>query len=94
MEADNPVAVFEVLSRSTRQMDLLRKAVEYQCLASLRHIVFIEPSLASITAHHRSEGGAWQTLDLDGLDGVLALRAVGVELPVAEIYEDITFETD
>jgi len=94
MEASNPVAVFEVLSPSTRQMDLLRKAVEYQDVSSLQHIVFVEPGQASITAYRRIDGGAWETLELDGQDGVLDLPAVGVELPVAEIYEDVSFETD
>lgn len=39
----------------------------------------------------RGEGG-WSFEDLAGLDAVLQLSAMPVQLTLAEIYEDVTFE--
>jgi Uma2 family endonuclease len=95
LEADRPTAVFEVLSPSTRQTDLVRKLNEYQGLSSLRHIVLVEQSAASITVYSRASGeDAWKSQDLDGLEGEVDLPAIGVRLPATEIYAEVEFDPD
>ncbi len=89
-ETAEPTVFFEVLSPSTRGFDLLRKADEYRAVPTLRHIVMLEPDRAEVMIWTREPDGAWpQPVEVKGLDGAIALPAVGVTLPMAEVYEDV-----
>lgn len=92
MQAAEPVAVFEVLSPSTRQTDLVRKLDEYRALGSLQHIAFIEQVAADLTVWSRDAAGIWQSTVLQGLDGQIELGDIEVSLPLAEIYADVAFD--
>ncbi|WP_309644197.1 Uma2 family endonuclease, partial [Phenylobacterium sp.] len=90
-ETSEPTVFFEVLSPSTRGFDLLRKADEYRAVPTLRHLVMLEPDRAEAMIWTRDAEGRWpQPLEVKGLDGAVALPAVGVTLPMAEVYEDVT----
>lgn len=86
-----PTVVFEVLSPSTRAFDQTRKLEEYKRVESLQHVVFLDVETPRAAHWVRGEGG-WSFEDLAGLDAVLHLSAVPVELTLAELYEDVTFE--
>ena len=90
-EASEPRLVVEVLSPSTRQTDLFRKLEEYKALPSLGYILFIEPDLPRALLWWRAPGKVWELAQFDGLDGVIGLPTIGVDLAMAEIYEDVTF---
>ena len=89
----NPSVIFEVLSDSTRAFDLTNKLVEYQKLDSLRHYVAVEQK--SRILYHWSRGTAekWGYETLDAPAAVLALTALKIALPLAEIYERIARPT-
>ncbi len=91
-ESIEPAVVFEVLSPSTRRTDLLRKVDEYQHVASLRHFAILEPGRAWAIVWSREAEGAWASEVLEGTERELSLPAVGVSLPMAEIYEDVELE--
>jgi Uma2 family endonuclease len=87
------VVFVEVLSRSTRGSDLIRKADEYRQLESLRHYVVIEPLTVHVSVWSRTDEGAWpKPEEYKSLDGLVALPAIGVEVPVAEIYDGVPLE--
>lgn len=90
-EASSPRLVIEVLSRSTRQTDLVRKLEEYKALPSLAYILLIEPDLPRALLWWRAPGKTWELVQLDGLDGVIDLPEIGTHLAMAELYEDVTF---
>ena len=93
LDSSAPTVVFEVLSPSTRTFDLIRKVDEYKLVTSLRHIVLIDPVDARVILWSRADdGGAWIDAEYAGLDRALDLRAAGIELPLAEIYDGATFE--
>lgn len=88
-ESIEPTVVFEVLSPSTRRFDLLRKADEYRALPSLRHVVLLEPDRPEALVWTRAPDQDWTLPEtVEGLAGEVALSAVGVSLPMAEVYED------
>ncbi len=92
LESHEPTVFFEVLSRSTRSSDLIRKSDEYRRLPTLRHYVVIEPRTVSAMVWTRDENGFWPEPDVyRDLGDVLPLPAIGVELPLAEIYADVPF---
>ena len=91
--AAQPVAVFEVLSPSTRDFDRLRKVDEYKRVSTMRHIVVVEPIRPQVLVWSRvSEGGAWTPEEITGLDGVIHLAAVAIELPLLELYDRLGFD--
>jgi Uma2 family endonuclease len=88
----DPVVVFEVLSSSTTRSDRIVKAREYQATPSVQRYVMLEQDGVNATVYARS-GGTW-THEILVADSILSLPEIGVELPLAELYDGIVFEAD
>ena len=85
---NDPVVLVEVVSPGSEARDRVEKDVLYRRLPSLQHYVLAERDIAAVDALERSESG-WTLRRIEGLDGVLQLPAIGVSLPLAEIYRDV-----
>lgn len=85
-----PVLVVEVLSPSTEGIDRREKLLNYCKLESLREYVLIGGEQRSVEVYRRAADGAWTMVTLEGDDG-LELTSVGIVIPAAEIYQDVTF---
>ena len=85
-----PVAVFEILSPATELSDRTDKRRDYQRLTSLQHDVSIAQDVPRIEAYIRSRRG-WRFEEIEGLDAAVTLEAFGIELPLAEIYDGLSF---
>ena len=92
LESLNPIAVFEVLSRTTRPNDLQVKVLEYLRHPNLRTIVIVEPEIADVVVHARDTGGQWQTERLRSLDDKVAIQDTEAWLTPAEIYDGVTLD--
>ncbi|MCB4770282.1 Uma2 family endonuclease [Ancylobacter sp. Lp-2] len=90
-EATSPCLIVEVLSPSTRHTDLVNKLEEYKALPSLAYILLVEPDLPRALLWWRAPGSAWEIVQFDGLDGIIVLSAIGTDLAMAELYEDVAF---
>ena len=88
----DPVVVFEVLSPSTARDDRIVKAREYQATRSVQRYVMLEQDGVSATVYARS-GETW-THEILIADSILSLPEIDVELPLAELYDGIVFETE
>lgn len=88
-----PVVVFEVLSSGTARIARVDKNAEYRATPSIRHYVMLEQAAPAATVFSRS-GEDWIGQFVTGADAVVMLQAVGVELPLAEVYAGIEFPTD
>jgi Uma2 family endonuclease len=88
----DPVVVFEVLSPSTARNDRIVKAREYQATPSVKRYVMLEQDGVGATVYARS-GDAW-THEILIADSILVLPEIGLELPLAELYEGIVFEAE
>lgn len=87
-----PVVIIEVLSPSTASYDLNDKATAYRRLPSLRHLVFVRQDRIGVQHFHREAASQEFALtEIDRVDGVLRLTAVGVEVGVAELYARVAF---
>lgn len=86
---DRPVVVVEVLSESTRRTDLTEKREAYLALPTLKALIFLEPDFAHATVHRRGPSGGFATEEYMGLEAVIPLPEVGIELPLAEMYEGL-----
>jgi Uma2 family endonuclease len=90
---DEPAVVVEVLSRRTRRIDEGEKKDAYLTIPSLNVYLLIEQESAAVVAFRRTESGFVREVH-EGLDAVLPLGEIGIELPLAEIYETVEFATE
>ena len=84
---ERPAVLFEIISEDTRQIDEREKRLAYRQLASLQAYVRIEQTRAEVAVESRAGDEGWRTERLSGLDTVVRLKAVGIALPLAELYE-------
>ncbi len=85
------VAVFEILSPNSGRVDRIVKVREYAAVPSIRRYVILESSSVGLMVMERQDPGeAWRTTVLAEGD-VLRMPEIDIEIPVAEIYDGITF---
>jgi Uma2 family endonuclease len=89
--ATNPTLLFEVLSKSTEAYDRGLKAENYRQIESLRAYVLVSQTKAHVEIFERQGDGPWVLGEANGLDAVLKLPAIDIELPLAEIYAGVEF---
>lgn len=86
---NDPTVLVEVMSEGSKARDRFEKWAVYQKLPSLRHYVLVERDRAHIETFDRL-GEAWEGVRiLDGLEAALDLPAIGVSVPLADIYRDV-----
>jgi Uma2 family endonuclease len=86
-EIREPVVIVEVLSRTTGDRDRGAKWIGYRELPSLEHYVLISQTRRFAEVYTRNAEGWSLTLYAPPLQAV-PLPAIGVELPLHEIYAD------
>jgi len=87
---DEPAALFEVLSRRTRRLDEGEKKDAYQTIPSLNVYVLLEQESPAAVVFRRTERGFVREV-YQGLDAVVPLREIEIDLPLAEVYEGVEF---
>lgn len=83
----DPVVIVEILSPSTERQDRLEKRLAYQKLHTLREYVLINQDKMRMEIYRRVSDG-WELEQIDERDE-LRLEAVGLAMPVADIYQDV-----
>ena len=89
--ATEPTLVAEVLSPSTAAFDQTEKLEEYRSVPTLRHVLIIDPDQPRLRLHTRDADGHWRSEPFAGLDATVPIAALGLTLPLAELYEGLTF---
>ena len=82
---NNPVAIFEVLSKSTANEDQGRKLDEYRRLESVDTIVFIDPDNELTRIFQRLGPESWRD-DMFAQPHDVELPSLGLTVPHAEIF--------
>lgn len=85
----DPVVVFEILSPSTSYKDRIEKNWEYRDPPSIQRYVILEQSRPAATVFSRA-GDDWVGHIVLG-ETDLALPEIEIILPLAELYEGVTF---
>ena len=87
----NPVVVFEVISPTSIRTDRIVKLREYTAVPTIRRYVIVEPNAVAVTVLSRdSAEEPFRTVGL-AEDDTLDLPEIGIEIPVAAIYEGVAF---
>jgi Uma2 family endonuclease len=85
VEVPSPTVVVEVLSQSTRRVDLSQKLMGYFRLPSVLHYLIVDPTQPSIVHHARGEGEAIATRIVT--EGRIALDPPGLALDLSDVYD-------
>ena len=84
-----PKLIIEVLSGSTERKDRAEKFYNYRKLASLQDYVLVASDCQRVEIYSRSK--VWElTLFIQEADG-FSFDSVGLDLTLAEIYQDVEF---
>lgn len=89
----NPTVIIEVLSPSTEAYDRGKKFQEYRTIDSLQDYVLVSQDQAHVDVFSRREDNTWLLTSADGLTDTLQLPALNVSLPMAEVYEQVSFDS-
>ena len=87
----NPQVILEVLSPSTEVFDRGDKFARYRLLESLTDYVLVASERMSVEHFARQADGSWRFTEYRQGEDRLVLASVEAELPLAEIYERVTF---
>ena len=80
----DPRVIVEVLSPTTRDLDLGVKLSEYRVLAGVVAIAFMDPDEETVAVTHRTGGGDWS--DIAFVRGDLVLPSLDLAIPHSEIF--------
>lgn len=83
-----PVVVFEILSESTANTDLIDNNAEYRATPSVQRYVILEQTHAAAIVFAR-KGDDWVSDIVAGESAILRLPEIGIEIPLAELYLDV-----
>jgi Uma2 family endonuclease len=85
----NPAVIFEVLSPSTERYDRGLKFQHYRTIESLKDYIVVEQSKIWIEHFTREADNTWTLRDYQQLDKDLKIDSIGVQIPLALIYERV-----
>jgi Uma2 family endonuclease len=84
----DPVVIFEVLSPSTEKTDRSTKFDRYSKIGALKDYVLITREFVRVEHFERRSDG-WLLHRLTTLEDVLNLVSVSIQIPLAELYDDL-----
>ena len=87
---DEPAAVFEVLSKATRRADTGEKKDGYLAIPSLIGYMLVEQEVPLVVVFRRTASEFAREV-YEGIDAVIPLTEIEIELPLAEIYAGVEF---
>lgn len=86
----NPTVIFEALSESTEAFDRGEKFRRYRSLPGLKAIIFVSQDRVLVECWSRKED-AWQVQEWETLSEIMEIEALGLQVPLAQIYEGLEF---
>lgn len=90
----NPTVLFEVLSPTTEAYDRGLKAENYRRVATLKLYCLVAADRPHVEVHFRQPTGDWLIKDAQGTEAAVRIDAIGVDLPLAEIYDRVDFSPE
>lgn len=81
----NPKLVVEILSKSTQHIDRREKAMTYERVQAIEEYVLIAQNQPRVIVHRRAE--KWRPMAYTSMDARVELRSIGLQIPLAQIYE-------
>jgi Uma2 family endonuclease len=90
----NPSLIIEVLSESTEAYDRGDKFTHYKSISSFSEYLLIAQHRPHITHLVKRADGSWIYNEYNDLAAVVRIETLNCELPVSEVYENVSFASD
>lgn len=90
----NPCLIAEVLSKSTQNYDRSEKFVSYRTIPNFREYLLIDQYRIHVEHHVKQAAHQWLFSEYDDPSVTLSLITLGVQLQIAELYENIDFDVE
>ena len=87
----NPQVIVEVLSPSTEAYDRGEKFSHYKSIPTLREYLLVAQHRPHVTYLFKDDEGKWIHSEVSDLESSVRLHSLDCELPMGEIYRDVTF---
>ncbi|MEK7224383.1 MAG: Uma2 family endonuclease [Bacteroidota bacterium] len=87
----NPVIIVEVLSGSTKSYDRGDKFKLYRDIATLKEYILVDSISFIVEVFRINENGHWELEEYKNLSDILLVKALGISIPLAEIYDGVKF---
>lgn len=87
----NPRLVVEVISESSERNDRGEKFTRYRLLDSLREYILVSQTRPEVQTYYRQPDGTWLFTPCIGMEAVVHLRSVEIDIPMTEIYAGVEF---
>ena len=86
-----PVVVFEVSSQTSQRTDYTEKLLEYHAVRAIQSYVVLMQDGIGLNLFRRGAGPHWCADPLIEGD-ILALPEIGIEIPLSELYQDVSWQ--
>jgi Uma2 family endonuclease len=90
----NPVAISEVLSKSTKNYDKDEKFAAYRTIPSFQEYVLIDQYTQHVEQYCRTDFKKWTFLEYDLKDGTLEFASVPFQIGLTDLYDKVDFVTE
>lgn len=90
LAATEPRVVIEVMSPSTMRYDRFQKLEEYKENKSIKVILLVDVDRPRVTVWRREVAG-WGWREIAGLEETIPLPEIGTDLPLADLFDGLTF---
>lgn len=91
LSVTNPRLVVKVLSPSSESSDRGEKFTRYRQLESLQEYVLVSQSRPQVETYFRNPDGTWLFSPSIGMEKIVRLRSLEIEIPMTEIYAGAEF---
>jgi Uma2 family endonuclease len=87
----NPLAISEVLSKSTKSYDRDEKFSAYRTIPTFQEYLLIDQYTPHVEQYSKTDSQKWIFSEYDGLNSNFMLTSISVEIRLADLYESIDF---
>jgi Uma2 family endonuclease len=88
----NPIALFEVFSKSTKKIDETEKLEEYKSIESVVEYVMIDQNRPYVSINRRITETKWEQETFTSMSSNIHLISLETHIPLSEIYKNIDWE--
>jgi Uma2 family endonuclease len=88
---EQPLAIWEVISRSTEAIDRREKLQAYTTLPTLRHYFLVRQDRVEVT-HLRRSGPGWDEFILTQPELEIEVPEIGFRISLGQVYADVTLQ--
>ena len=90
--ATNPIVIFEILSKTTRDYDKGGKFTLYRDIETLQEYILINSEKICVEKFTRNPDNSWLLNEYKTLDSNFEIAAVAITLHLQDIYEDVKLD--